>query len=110
MKLEFCPYVAFKVKDYANAIRFYKDVMGLNLTEPTPGAAEFTGGPITFYPEARENPALYFEFKTDNLAQAKAEFAASGCRIEPGGMEGTESCYVHDPYGFAFHLYEAAGE
>jgi len=105
MKLEFCPYVAFKVKDYPNAIRFYKDVMGLSLSEPSPGAAEFTCGPITFYPEDRENPALYFEFKTDNLALAKAEVIAAGCRIEPGGDE-SESCYVHDPYGFTFHLYE----
>ena len=107
MKLEFSPHVAFKVNDYANAVRFYRDVMGLNVLEIAQGSAEFKCGPITFYPEERDNSALYFEFRTDNLEAAKGEFIGAGCRIEPGETgENFNSFYVHDPYGFAFHVYE----
>jgi catechol 2,3-dioxygenase-like lactoylglutathione lyase family enzyme len=107
MRLEFSPHVAFQVKDYQNAIRFYTEVMGMKLVQANEREAELSCGPIMFYAEASEGKTTFFEFKTDDLSKAKIEFLAAGCRLEPETTpEGHESCYVYDPYGMVFHLFE----
>ena len=107
MRLEFSPHVAFQVKDYPNAIRFYSEVMGMKLVEATEREAELKSGPMTFYAEAGEKGTIFFEFKTNNLAKAKEKFIEAGCRLVPETTpEGHESCYVYDPYGLVFHLFE----
>jgi len=107
MRLEFSPHVAFQVKEYQKAVKFYTEVMGMKLTKATESEAELSCGPITFYAEASQNQTTFFEFKTDNLAKAKEEFVMAGCRLVPETTpEGHESCYVYDPYGLVFHLFE----
>jgi catechol 2,3-dioxygenase-like lactoylglutathione lyase family enzyme len=107
MRLEFSPHIAFQVKDYQNAIRFYSEVMGMKLVELKEGESEFSVGPLTFYAEASDKGTVFFEFKTDDLETAMQEFVAAGCRLVPETTpEGHASCYVYDPYGLVFHLFE----
>lgn len=110
MNLRFSPHVAFQVKDYQKAVSFYTDIMGMKLAKAVDAnkeEAELSCGPMTFYAAAGDKNTVFFEFATDDLGTAKEEFLAAGCRLVPETTpEGHESCYVYDPYGLVFHLFQ----
>jgi len=108
MKLTFSPYIAFQVENYTEAVRFYAEIMGMDLVHAGEGEAELRSGPITFYVEPGDQRAVFFEFKTDDLAVAQEILRNAGCRIEPATTpEGNPSCFVYDPYGLIFHFWES---
>jgi predicted enzyme related to lactoylglutathione lyase len=107
MRLEFSPYIAFHVKDYGRAVEFYRDVMGMQLIQAGEAEAEFKCGPITIFVEPGDQQKVFFEFKTDDLASAKEAFVKAGCRLEATKTpEGQASCFVFDPFGMIFHLWQ----
>lgn len=107
MRFEFSPHIAFQVKDYEAAKVFYEQVMGMRLVRAGEDETEFRCGPITFYVEPGEQRAVFFEFKTDDLAAASSALLKAGCRLE-GTLtpEGEGSYFVHDPFGMVFHLWQ----
>ena len=108
---KFSPNIAVQVKDFNNAISFYKNVLGFDFKEIRP----FDGGEeavmekdgVTFYLEkVIENPpgTVFFEFETEDIIAAEQKLRDAGCNIY---LELTPySKMVKDPYGILFHLYE----
>ncbi len=108
---KFSSNIAIQVKDFNNAISFYKNVLGFNFNviRPYDGVEEavMEKDGVTFYMEkVKENPpgTVFFEFETEDMIAAEQKLRHAGCNIY---LELTPySKMVKDPYGILFHLYE----
>lgn len=114
MPFSFSPHIALQVAPYAAAVRFFTQVLGLELLEQGESESQLRAGNMHFYLEDRQNnPAstagVFFEFTTPDLEAAYKELVQAGCRLEPSQTpEGAKSYFVITPYGFTFHLWEQA--
>jgi len=106
MKFEFSPYVAIQVGNHAKAVDFYKRVLGMDFVEERGNDAYLDKDGINFVFE--NNPegigSVFFEFKTDNLAEAKQALLAENCTITQEYNE--HSIMFSDPFGMNFHVWE----
>lgn len=48
MKFEFSPHVAFQVKNYDQAVKFYKDVLGMEEVSTSESETHLKCGPVNF--------------------------------------------------------------
>ena len=76
----------FSVNDLAKAKAFYRDVLGLDVSEEN-GALSLKiagGNPIFVYPKPNHEPATYtiLNFPVQNVDQAVAELTKRGVRFE----------------------------
>jgi catechol 2,3-dioxygenase-like lactoylglutathione lyase family enzyme len=104
MKFEFSPYVAFQVKNYDKAIDFYKNVLGWNLVKTDSNETHFQSGIMNFFAESNDKGFTFFEFKTDNMKEAKVLLEKNGCVITQ--VYDDKSMMFKDPYGMCFHIFE----
>lgn len=81
MKFEFSPHIAFQVKDYDNAKLFYEKVLGMEMIESSDQETSFKCGPVNFYMENRPTCFTFFEFKVDNLDDARKMLIEEGCKV-----------------------------
>lgn len=103
----FSPHIAVQVSRYREAIRFYRDVLGMGLEHQGERESELTCGPITFHVEDAPSGHTFFEFKVSDLARARDVLVEAGCTLQATSTpEGDESYLVSDPYGLKFHLFE----
>jgi len=106
MKFEFSPYIAIQVAEHAKAVDFYKRVLGMEFVDERGTDAYLNKDGINFVFE--NNPegigSVFFEFKTDNLAEAKETLLAEGCEITQEYNE--HSIMFSDPFGMNFHVWE----
>jgi catechol 2,3-dioxygenase-like lactoylglutathione lyase family enzyme len=104
MKFEFSPYIAFQVKDYDKAVKFYRDVLGFEAIKEHPDETEFRKGPINFFAENSESGNTFFEFKVESVAEARKLLESEGCKVTQEYSE--KSIIIADPYGMKFHIWE----
>jgi len=107
MKFEFSPYIAVQVKDHRKAVKFYENILGMVFNESKGNDTYLKSGPVNFVFEnapVGAHKAVFFEFKTDNMAEAKELLINEGCRILQTYNE--KSIMFSDPYGMNFHLWE----
>lgn len=106
MKLEFSPYVAIQVSDHAEAVEFYKNVLGMEFVDAKGTDAYLNKDGINFVFEDNTSGrgSVFFEFKTDNLAKARKELEAAGCAVTQEYNE--HSAMFSDPFGMNFHVWE----
>lgn len=108
-------FVAVQVRDWDEAIVFYRDVIGLRLAAGHSNEVRFDGDAITLFVEriddgeplaapARFAGKTFMEFEVSDFASASAQLLAAGCRISPSGA-GPLSAMVSDPFGLSFHIY-----
>ncbi|HEX4922803.1 MAG TPA: VOC family protein [Bdellovibrionales bacterium] len=113
---KFSPHIAVNVRGGDKAVKFYSEVLGLELVDRHTGkdcGIELKAGPMTLWldgtgSEQRQNPGkVFFEFTVENLDAAVTRLAALGCTP---GRETSGSSFngrmMEDPYGLAFHLYQ----
>ena len=106
MKYRPLPHIAFQVRDYEKAIEFYEREMGMTVVERGGTETRLTCGDTTFYVEDNLKGHTYLSFEVEDLARARAELAAAGCRIWGVTSEG---CMVSDPFGgLRFYLSQMA--
>lgn len=106
MQFAFHPYVAVQVNDYQRAVRFYVDVMGMELVRQDENEAELRNGEMTFFIENKPGGSIFFEFKVEDLEAARQSLEQAGCQISPTHTEeGNPSFIARDPYGMLFHFF-----
>jgi catechol 2,3-dioxygenase-like lactoylglutathione lyase family enzyme len=106
MKFEFSPYIAVQVQDNDKAVDFYKRVLGMEFIDSKGNDTYMDKDGINFVIE--NNPegagAVFFEFKTDNLTEAREALVKEGCTVLEA--YGPHSIMFSDPFGMNFHVWE----
>ena len=104
MKFEFSPYIAFQVKDYDNARKFYENVLGMEVIKSSGEETYFKKGDINFCVENSGSGLTFFEFKVDDVKSSKEKLEKEGCKVTQIYSE--KSMMISDPFGMRFHIWE----
>ncbi len=107
MKFEYSSYIAIPVKDNAKAVDFYQRVLGMKLIEIKGNDTYLNKDGQNFVFENNPGDAfkhVYFEFKTDNLKEARTLLEKEVCKALQVYNE--HSIMFIDPYGMRFHIWE----
>lgn len=106
MKFEFSPYIAVQVQDHEKAVDFYKRVLGMEFIDSKDTDTYLDKDGINFVIENNSEGAgaVFFEFKTDNLKEAREMLEKEGCTLTQEYNE--HSAMFSDPYGMNFHVWE----
>jgi catechol 2,3-dioxygenase-like lactoylglutathione lyase family enzyme len=91
------------------AVEFYAKVMGLPVVDRTGDTVEFKSGEIRLFVPEKEQLGPIMEFIVPDLEAAKAELVKQGCQVMRWGGKG-DDCFIRDPFGFVFNLWEEAKE
>jgi catechol 2,3-dioxygenase-like lactoylglutathione lyase family enzyme len=105
MQVEQVDFVAVPTRDMERAMAFYRDVLGLPLSERAPGEVEAPNVTLAFWnPERDGEPftpnAAGIAFRVDDVDAAVEEVRAAGGKVL--GIEDTGVChmgFVEDPDG-----------
>lgn len=87
------------------AVQFYSEVLGLRLVEMGKDWARFDAGKINFYISRGRTLGPITEYMVEDLEKAKSDLMEQGCTIIRWEGKG-KPCYVRDPFGFVFNLWE----
>ncbi|HMS63731.1 MAG TPA: VOC family protein [Ignavibacteria bacterium] len=104
MKSEFSPHIAFQVKDYDKAKVFYEKVLGMEIITSSEKETHFKKGEMNFYMENSDQGNTFFEFKVEDVYDAKVELENDGCKVTQ--IYSDKSIMIADPYGMKFHIWE----
>ena len=106
MKFEFSPYIAFQVKNYKKAVKFYEKIIGMEKVKDSDNETQFKCGPINFFVENNPGPGgnTFFEFKVDKVSEVLKKLESEGCKVTQ--IYSDKSVMVADPYGMCFHIWE----
>ena len=105
MPFKFSRCLCLQLPDLDLAVKFYQNVMGLKLISRKSDSAEFKAGQFRFFLDRGVSMGPIFEFLVPDVEVAKEQLLKVGCKIVRWeGKEG--SCYMCDPFGFIFNLYE----
>ncbi|MBE4907536.1 DUF899 family protein [Bacillus luteolus] len=96
--------IAIGVKDYENALAFYKEVIGMKGEQIFENETKLTMSGTSFFIE--NNPAnnVHFEFAVEDIEAAKNLLLDKGCQITK--EYSAKSVMIEDPFGLKFHLFE----
>jgi len=86
-------------------VEFYRNVMGLELAKQEHNNVELKADPIRLFFDQGDKMGPIMEFYVPNLEKAKAELTQAGCKVLRWEGKGG-CCYVQDPFGFVFNLWE----
>jgi len=87
------------------AVEFYQSVMELELVSRKRDSAEFKTGQFRLFLDKGASMGPIFEFLVPNVEVAKKQLLKVGCKIIRWEGKGG-CCYMRDPFGFVFNLYE----
>ncbi len=103
---KFSPYIAINVTNYADAVKFYRDILGFDVVKQSETETHFIKGNMNFYIEANETNArqVFFEFEVDDYTEAEIKLLAEGCVITSTYSDRNKM--FSDKFGLNFHVYE----
>lgn len=105
MKSEYSPYIAIQVQDYDKAIKFYQEVLGMELTEIKGSDTYMKKGIMNFvFENGGKAGTVFFEFKVDDVQKARQELEANGCKVTQVYSE--SNMMISDPFGMNFHIWQ----
>jgi predicted dithiol-disulfide oxidoreductase (DUF899 family)/predicted enzyme related to lactoylglutathione lyase len=96
--------VAIQVKDYARAINFYENIIGMKLDRNYENETKFSMGGLQLFIENSEGDSVFFEFAVDDFHHAIEMLLDQGCEITKEYHE--KSVMIKDPFGLKFHVFE----
>jgi len=105
MKFELSNHVALQHPDWRSSESYYKDVIGLD-TKMEENHLHIRSGDLNLY--IMDNDDLrgtVMEFNVDDLDEAKEYLLANDCTVVKWEGKGKD-CYMRDPYGLVFNLWE----
>lgn len=105
MRYKFSRCFAMEHPQSNDLIEFYRDRIGLNLVKEDAGQVEFDTAPVRLFAQRGERPALMFELIVENLDNAREDLTGKGCEIIRWEGRG-KTCYLKDPFGFVFNIWE----
>jgi hypothetical protein len=95
--------VIIQTPDLVPARAFHEGVLGLALFMNEPNMLGFEAGGLRLFVERREARGPVLDFLVDNLATAKGEILAAGCRLVEEDAS-IPRIYLTDPFGLSFNL------
>jgi predicted dithiol-disulfide oxidoreductase (DUF899 family)/predicted enzyme related to lactoylglutathione lyase len=97
--------IAIGVKDYENAISFYKNVLGMKVEQTFGNETKFTLSGTNFFIENSPENNVHFEFAVEDIVSTKILLLENGCQITK--EYSPQSVMIEDPFGIKFHLFES---
>ena len=103
MANSFGPDILIQSQDPKNAVRFYVDHLGFEVTEEKPNMVSLCGEHINLFIE--QGPALgpVFEVTVASVEDARQRLVKQGCKVVKDEPE-FPRCYIKDPYGLIYNL------
>ncbi len=89
----------------SSALAFYRDVLGLESVADGDEGAELKAGCNRLFIDRGSQLGLILEIIVSDLDAAKDMLVSKGCRVVVWEGKGAR-CYVRNPFGFLFNLYE----
>jgi len=109
MKCRMSPNVAVRTTETGDAFSFYSEVLGFRHRPENETHTDLDADPLNlFIIEDHEFSGLVLELFVEDLEAAREELLAKGCRIIRWEGKGKD-CYVRDPFGVVFNLWEVQG-
>ena len=106
MDFKFSPHVAFDVRNFEKALKFYTEVLGMELIGKDDEEAELKCGDMTFHISHRDTGNVFFDFDVEDADAARELLEAEGCSsIETLTVDGRTSYLISDPFGMNFHIW-----
>lgn len=106
MKFRMSPNVSIRTDQFAEAVRFYSQVIGFDIRTESDATADLDASPLSlFIDDDRELQGPVMELFVDDLEQARQVLVANGCRVLRWKGKG-QDCYVQDPFGVRFNIWE----
>jgi len=106
MTFTMSPNVAVRTRYFSEAVDFYTNVLGFENRSDDPDLADLDASPLTLFviedPEIR-GPVM--ELFVEDLDKARETLVANGCQILRWRGKG-QDCYVRDPFGVVFNIWE----
>ena len=109
MKFRMSPNVAVRTKHFADAVEFYSNVLGFANRSSDPALGDHDADPLRlFVIEDDEVSGPVMELFVQDLNAAREELLAHGCEVIRWRGKG-QDCYLRDPFGVIFNLWEKPG-
>ena len=106
MKFRMSPNVSVRTDQFAEAFRFYNQVIGFEIRSQGDTTADLDASPLTlFIDDDRELEGPVMELFVDDLEAAREELVANGCKVLRWKGKG-QDCYIQDPFGVRFNIWE----
>lgn len=105
MSFKFSRCICLQSPDAEKALAFYRDVLKLPQVNATDEMPELKAENNRLFFDAGELRGPILEFIVPDLEKAKAELLAAGCTVIRWDGKGG-CCYLQDPFGFWFNLWE----
>lgn len=106
MQFKFSRCICLQTPQQAKALSFYADVLGLDVVRAAEGSAELAAKPVRMFIDEGEPLGPILEFFVPDLEKARQYLMELGCvAVKWEGVGGR--CYLKDPFGFIFNLYQA---
>lgn len=107
MQYKMSPNIAVRTQRFSAAVDFYTKVLGFVNRSNDPQLADLDAHPINlFIIEDDEFEGPVMELFVDDLENARDELVANGCKVIRWRGKG-QDCYIEDPFGVRFNLWEA---
>lgn len=87
------------------AVQFYSEVLGLRIAEMGNDWARFDTGKFNFFISRGRTLGPITEYQVEDLEKAKSDLMEKGCIVVKWEGKG-KPCYIKDPFGFVFNLWE----
>jgi predicted enzyme related to lactoylglutathione lyase len=109
MKFRMSPNVAVRTERFSDAVTFYSSVLGFTNRSDDPALGDHDASPLNlFVLEDDEISGLVMELFVEDLESAREELVANGCEVVRWRGKG-QDCYIRDPFGVIFNLWEQPG-
>jgi catechol 2,3-dioxygenase-like lactoylglutathione lyase family enzyme len=106
MPFKMSPNVAVRTRRFSDAVDFYTKVLGFRNRSEDAELADLDASPLNLFVIAdSELSGPVLELFVDDLDQAREHLAANGCEILRWRGKG-QDCYVRDPFGVVFNVWE----
>lgn len=108
MPYTFSNCICLQLPETEDALEFYEGVLGLRVVGREEGSFELEAEQNRLFLDRGEHLGPILEFLVPDLEAAREELLSKGCEVVK--WEGKEGCcYLRDPFGFVFNLYEESG-
>jgi len=109
MNFRASPNIAVRTNRFEAAAEFYSDLLNLSDRSESSDLADFEAGPFNlFVIEDAEISGPVMELFVDDLERARKKLVRMGCEVVRWRGKG-QDCYVRDPFGVLFNIWETPG-
>ena len=105
MNYEFSPCIAIRTPEFDRAVDFYENTLGFKRVSNEHGWVEFRNGHARWFVGEGEPIGPVMELNVPDVEKAREELVAKGCTVVVWEGAGKD-CYIRDPFGFLFNLFQ----